>query len=191
MQKCGLKLGLGVYSYYGTKSKNTPLLSCPRPCSILHSTASCPITDLPGELRSPNQLVEAGQRTELASSHYRRQTTHSRTCMESRQFRRNAHCPKFPTHCTEAPRRSSAIHVLAFRGLATRPWHASLDTCEKASASDPPMQYVLPVHQKKTRRLPAGKKQIEKTKKKKKSEKSMMMQDIRTPNALPACCCAG
>jgi hypothetical protein len=51
-----------------------------------------------------------------------------------------------PLH--RGPRRSSAIHVLASSSPATRPWPGSLDTCEHASASDPPMQYHLPVQQK-------------------------------------------
>lgn len=89
--------------------------------------------------------------------------------------------PFFLPTAPRPSRPSSAIHVLAFSSHAARPRQDSLDTCENASASDPPMQYHLPVQQQ------TIEPRLGKRRSREKSEKSMML-DIRTPNALPDCC---
>ena len=83
------------------------------------------------------------------------QTVHSHrlgtqgVVMESRQFcREETPIPFFLTLCTEAlggPQRSTSSRLAA---LPSAHGKAGLNACENASASDPPMQYHLPVQQK-------------------------------------------
>ncbi len=103
------------------------------------------------ELVQRHRRVAIGAQTRPArlchKSHSHRLGTQG-VVMESRQFcREETPIPFFPTLCTEAlggPQRSTSSRLAA---LPSAHGKAGLNACENASASDPPMQYHLPVQQ--------------------------------------------